>query len=222
MNHVNWQVGWLDYSLDTRSNVMQIGTKSFNPTQKSVQKPAAAANSAPQEATAAAPKDQLPNLDSIRERAATVAVETKDAAPEAKESKGLGLGTKAALAGLTGVVAMGALAGTAQAADFDITIGPGGIGVHIGDGHHHHRRGRFPGRHRRRGGDRDGVYICQPKNQTDGPYWHGIGLDGQYHRFDRHNEVNDESGHYSFVTDSWGNVVGVNCNVQHDGYWGNW
>lgn len=198
---------------------MQIGTQNFNPALAKTQKaqPQAAAV-ATQEAAAPAPKDELPNLDAIRQRAAAMDAQDADK-PAAQESKGLGFGTKAALAGLTGVLAVGALAGSAQAADLGVTIGPGGIDIHIGDGHHHHRG---PGHGRHHGGDRDGVYLCQPKNQTDGPYWRGIGLDGQYHRFDRHNEVNDESGHYSFVTDAWGNVVGVNCNVQQDGYWGNW
>ena len=143
-------------------------------------------------------------------------------------------GKKAAMIGLTAVTALTALSGTAQAADIGVTIGPDGIGVHIGKGHHRNRRGGRHGGygHGRRGGygngRRGGIgngrhgghygrYTCEAPNQTDGPYRTGVGLDGEIHRFDRHNEVNDSTGHYKFTTDAYGNVTGVSCNTKKGG-----
>ena len=183
------------------------------------------------------PEDKMPSLADIQKRAKAVAAETPDVALEVKKEMGLSTGKKAAMIGLTAITAMTALSGTAQAADFDITIGPGGIGVHIGKGHHRHRRGRRHGGHRgphrggrhgggyggRHGGGhggRHGGYICEAPNNTDGPYRRGIGLDGEMHRFDRHNEVNDSTGHYKFKTDAYGNVTGISCNTKQDGHWG--
>lgn len=193
--------------------------------------PAAAGSPAPSaapEASIPLPTDQvgsslapgLPSLKDIQLRARAVNAEaSKEAAPE--PDTGLSFGQKAALAGLTTVAAVGALAGTAQAADFGIIIGPdGSVGVHIGDGHGHHRhRGHGRWGHGRHGGHH-GRYICGPPNNTDGPYRQGLGLDGKWHRFDRHNEVNDQTGHYRFTTDFYGNVTGISCNVRQDGYWG--
>lgn len=180
------------------------------------------------EATPSAPSDQmgssvpkeLPSLKEIQQRAQVANAEAPKEAPVEMDT-GLSFGKKAALAGLTTVAAVGALAGTAQAADFGIIITPdGGVGVHIGDGHGHHRqRGHGRWGHGRHGGNH-GRYVCGPPNNTDGPYRTGLGLDGNWHRFDRHNEVNDQTGHYRFTTDFYGNVTGVSCNVQNDGYWG--
>jgi hypothetical protein len=185
-----------------------------------------AATTPPTDQLASARSPELPSLKEIQQRAQAASAEAPAAAP-AQPKEGLSMGKKAALMGLTGVAAFGALAGTAQAADFGIIITPGGgIGVTIGDGHGHHRH-RGHGRHRRGHGNHGrhhgghhGNYICGPANNTDGPYRTGLGLDGEWHRFDRHNEVNDSTGHYRFTTDFYGNVNGVSCNVQQDGYWG--
>lgn len=164
----------------------------------------------PQDGLAGSAPEELPNLKDVRQRAMAAAAESADEAPVPEEKSGLSTGQKMILGAAT-IAAVGS-AGAAQAADFGIIFGPdGSVGIHIGDGHHRHR-----GHH---GGHYDN-YICDAPNNTDGPYREGWGLDGQWHRFDRHNEVNDHTGHYRFTTDIYGNVNGVSCNVQHDGYWG--
>lgn len=158
-------------------------------------------------------------------KAAKTELTDKVALSDPKESDSFFTPGKLALAGLVGVVGLGAVAAApaqAHETSVGITIGGDGWGVTIGGGHHGHHRGphghrghhrgghhdhghrqRVPGHgghHRHRGGNYD-------YRHGHGMLWEGVGMDGQWHVFDSHNHVNDNTGHYQFRYNAWGQLV---------------